>query len=175
MPAYLYLRGMARATIKVIQALRETASQLERSSRYQWGHMGSCNCGFLAQVVTRQTAPAIHQAAMLGRGDWNEQLNDYCPSSGLGLDTLIDELLRFGFDREDLAHLERLSDPLILAGFPDRGKDVRHNSKKDVVEYFRRWALHLETEWASRQSTIAIMGVEEESEKGYSLLAGCPG
>ena len=166
---------MAQATIPVIEALREAAAALERTSKYQWGHMGNCNCGFLAQVVTRKSAPAIHQAAMQGHGDWSEQLNDYCPASGLGLDLLIDELLLFGFDREELAHLERLSDPRVLAEFPGGGTYLCHNNKKDVIDYFRRWALHLETKWANDQSPPEITSVVTESEKVCSPLVDCPG
>lgn len=170
-----YLRDMALATIRVIEALREAASRLEQAPGYQWGHMGNCNCGFLAQVVTGQAAPAIHQAAMRGHGDWTEQLNDYCPSTGLGLDALIDDLLDFGFEREDLAHLERLTDPIVLSSFPGGGRFLCHNNKRDVIEYYIRWALSLEAEWASSQAPIDINVFEAEVEKSHSPLVGCPG
>ena len=40
---------MAKATPVLIEALRKTAKKLEKGARYQWGHMGCCNCGNLAQ------------------------------------------------------------------------------------------------------------------------------
>lgn len=166
---------MAQATIQVIEALREAATRLEYSQGYQWGHMGNCNCGFLAQVVTGQSAPAIHQAAMQGYGDWSEQLNDYCPSTGLGITAVIDQLIAFGFERDDLAHLERLTGPIVIATFPESGKFLCHNNKKDVIEYYRRWALCLETEWASAQPPIDLNACEAEIEKVRSPLACCPG
>lgn len=142
---------MARTEISVIEALREAARRLEKSASYQWGHMGQCNCGFLAQVVTRKSAGEIHERAMRGHGDWSEQLNDYCPSTGLPMDELIAELLAFGFDREDLRHLERLSDAQVLATMPDRGIHLRHNRKEDVVAYLRAWSGILESRWVEGQ------------------------
>jgi hypothetical protein len=153
---------VAQATIRVIEALREAATRLEYSPGYQWGHMGNCNCGFLAQVVTGQSAPAIHQSAMQGHGDWSEQLNDYCPATGLGINALIDKLIEFGFDRYDLAHLERLTDPIVLDTFPEGGKFLCHNNRLDVIEYYRRWALCIETEWASEQPPIDFNVCEAE-------------
>jgi hypothetical protein len=142
---------MARTEISVIEALREAARRLEKSASYQWGHMGQCNCGFLAQVVTHKSAGEIHDRAMRGHGDWSEQLNDYCPSTGLPLADLIEELLTFGFDREDLRHLERLSDPEVLAELPGRGINLMHNRKEDVVAYLRAWSGLLESRWVDGQ------------------------
>ena len=68
--------NMAKATPFLIEAIRNTARSLEKSEKYQWGHMGSCNCGHLAQELTRLNASEIHQRAMQKYGDWNEQLND---------------------------------------------------------------------------------------------------
>jgi hypothetical protein len=142
---------MAEPSIPVIEALRNAAQRLQKSGAYQWGHMGHCNCGFLAQVVTQKTADEIHTRAMHGHGDWSEQLNDYCPSTGLPMDDLIDELLSFGFERDDLRHLERLSDPQVLSRMPDRGIGLKHNRKEDVIAYLRAWSGHLESLWVSKQ------------------------
>jgi len=132
---------MAKVSVEVIQALRDTASRMRTSSEYQWGHMGACNCGFLAQEVTRMTKKEIHTRAMEGHGDWNEQLNDYCSNSGLRMDDLISELLNFGFDINDLRHLEKLSDPEVLL-YVDR--HLSHNKKSDVITYLDGMARLLE-------------------------------
>ena len=137
---------MAKATWEVIAALRSTAERLAKSADYQWGHMGSCNCGFLAQEVTHLKKDEIHKRAMQRYGDWNEQLNDYCPSSGLLMDNLISDLLSFGFDISDLKNLERLSDPAILQSIPPETRNLRHNNKADVILYFHQWATVLEDE-----------------------------
>jgi hypothetical protein len=136
---------MANCTLPVIEALRATAQRLSTQAPYQWGHMGSCNCGHLAQTVTRLNKADIHARAMQRYGDWDQQLRDYCPASGLPLDEVIDEMLAVGFTRADLAHLERLSDPAIRAGIPlERRQTLRHNYRDDVVLYLRTWARQLE-------------------------------
>jgi len=135
---------MAKSTLLLFGALRATARQLEKSSHYQWGHMGSCNCGFLAQEITKLSKSEIHSRAMQRYGDWNEQLNDYCPTSGLPFDNIIDELVRAGLDIDDLKHLERLSDAAILSTL---GTDcLRHNQKEDVIAYLLAWAEKMETD-----------------------------
>ena len=138
---------MAKATFEIIEAIRGTAQSLASSSYYQWGHMGACNCGFLAQQVTSLTKKDIHSAAMEGHGDWREQLNDYCPTSGLKMDLLISNLLDFGFDIDDLTHLERLSDPKVLACIPVESRNLIYNNKDHVMMYLlamaQRWEVKL--------------------------------
>ena len=136
---------MAKASFELIAALRQTATNLQKGAPYQWGHMGSCSCGHLAQELTRFNKAEIHQRALLSRsGDWNEQLIDYCPTSGLPLDDVISELLRAGLDIDDLKHLERLSDPQILHQLPSDERYLRHNHRNDVVKYLQSWAQLLE-------------------------------
>lgn len=131
---------MAKATIEISAALRNTARKIETSRDYQWGNMGACNCGFLAQEITKLRKEEIHFRAMERYGDWNEQLNDYCPTSGLRIDNIISDILAFGFDADDLKHLERLSDPAILKTLPLEDRYLVHNSREDVVKYLRAWA-----------------------------------
>ena len=136
---------MASPSLSVIEALRTTAQRLSTQAPYQWGHMGSCNCGHLAQTITRLSKADIHARALERYGDWNQQLHDYCPSSGLPIDEVIDEMLAAGFTRADLAHLERLSAPDIRAAIPaERRQALRHNYRDDVVLYLRTWARLLE-------------------------------
>lgn len=137
---------MAKASSAIIQILRKTAITIETSTRYQWGHMGACNCGFLAQEITQLTQAEIHRRALMRHGDWTEQLNDYCPINGLPFDDIISELLNVGFDSDDLKHLEKLSDPKIIRLLPPAERILLHNSKKDVVLYLRLWANLLEEE-----------------------------
>ncbi|MFD2515622.1 hypothetical protein ACFSRY_17240 [Pontibacter locisalis] len=137
---------MARCSIEMIEALRETASRLHKGANYQWGHMGSCNCGHLAQTITKYSKGKIHGAAMWRYGDWREQLRDYCPHSGLPMDEVIDQMLDFGFTRQELAHLETLSDPIILDNLPQERRHLKHNQRDDVVLYLTTWAKLLETQ-----------------------------
>lgn len=141
---------MAKESIQIIEVLRNTAKKLSSSPNYQWGHMGSCNCGFLAQEITQFTSAEIHKRAMQKYGDWNEQLNDYCPTSGLLMDDLITTILDFGFDSDDLKHLEKLSDKRILSRLPIESRYLNHNNKSHVVIYLNTWARLLEENLASK-------------------------
>jgi hypothetical protein len=136
---------MAKHSPSVIQLLRTTAQQLEISADYQWGHMGSCNCGFLARNITHLPKNEIHSLAMQRTGDWSEQLNDYCPGSGLLMDNIISDMITFGFETDDLKHLERLSDRTILQSLPPGKRNLRHNVKADVIEYIKAWSILLES------------------------------
>jgi hypothetical protein len=134
----------------LITALRRTAEKLREGASYQWGHMGSCNCGNLAQELTTLTRGEIHANALAaGRGDWNEQLNDYCPTSGLPMDQLIADMLSAGLSADDLKHLERLSDRQVLVRLPEGKRYLRHNFRDDVVLYLVTWASLLEEQMLS--------------------------
>ena len=136
---------MARPNLDLIAALRRTARKINDGAPYQWGHMGSCNCGNLAQELTKLTKAEIHAHALAnGRGDWNEQLYDYCPTSGLPMDLLLNEMIEAGLDPDDMKHLERLSDVRILYRLPEGKRHLRHNFRNDVVLYINEWANMLE-------------------------------
>lgn len=152
---------MAKAKPELIAALRRTASKLQKNSPYQWGHMGSCNCGHLAQEITSLSKKEIHARALRSRsGDWNEQLIDYCPTSKLPMDEVISEMLSAGLDREDLMHLEKLSDPAIIQRLPLHQKHLLHNKREDVVLYFETWANLLEEQWYQSQPLALPLEVE---------------
>ena len=64
----------------LIAALRSTARRLEGGARYRWTHMGSCNCGHLAQTLTRLPREEIHRLALERAGDWGEQARSRQPT-----------------------------------------------------------------------------------------------
>ena len=137
---------MAIPSLKIIDALRKTANQLHSGSRYEWGHMGSCNCGNLAQTITSFTRAEIQKYALEKRGDWSEQLVEYCPTSGFPMDLIIEKMIDFGFSKQDLRHLEWLSDQEIVAEvLKDKsGTNLSRNSKQDTILYIKTWANLLE-------------------------------
>lgn len=133
---------MANPSLKIIEALRKTAAQLENGNRYEWGHMGSCNCGNLAQTITSFSRAEIQKYALQKTGDWSEQLIDYCPTSGLPMDLIIEKMTNFGFTRQDLRHLEWLSDTDILNKIGV--SYLNRNLKSDTILYIKSWANLLE-------------------------------
>jgi hypothetical protein len=137
---------MALASPRLVQLLLNTANRLENSPTYQWGHMGACNCGHLAQEVTQLSKAQIHARAMERYGDWSTQVRDYCPDSGLAIDDIIGALLAEGLSTRDLEQLEWLSDDKVLRLMPADRRHPERNKKDDVVLYLRAWAALLEAE-----------------------------
>jgi hypothetical protein len=137
---------MAVPSLHIIDALRKTANQLQNGSRYEWGHMGSCNCGNLAQTITTFSRAEIQKQALQKPGDWSEQLVEYCPSSGLPMDMIIEKMIDFGFTKQDLRYLEWLSDEIIVKEALKSGSQTHltRNSKQDTILYMRTWANLLE-------------------------------
>lgn len=135
---------MAKPSVDLIVAIRTTADKTISHQKYQWGHMGCCNCGLLAQEITRISPSEIHQWAMDKPGDWNEQCDLYCPTSGLPMDTLITRLLDSGLDIDDLKNLENLSDWKVLQQLPQANRYLQRNNREDVGLYLRTWAYLLE-------------------------------
>ena len=133
---------MAQPTLQIIDALRKTVTQLENGNRYEWGHMGSCNCGNLAQTITSFSRAEIQKFALEKQGDWSEQLTDYCPTSGFPMDLMIQKMIDFGFTKQDLHHLEWLSDTDILLKM--NVSYLNRNLKSDTILYLKTWANMLE-------------------------------
>jgi len=154
---------MAIPSLPLIAAIRSTAKNLAESSTYQWGHMGQCNCGFLAQAITFKSDADIHAAAMNKAGDWSEQLRDYCPNSGLPIDTIIDQLTQYGLSTQDLINLERLEDSNVRMRLVNKD-ELNHNNKADVSRYMNAWADLLEDEFlkiARNDNARAIKGLNK--------------
>lgn len=139
---------MALATWEIVTALRKTAQKLKEENTYQWGHMGACNCGNLAQTITSYTKAEIHQYALAAReGDWSEMAEEYCQISGLPLDMMIASMINKGFSLDDFKNLEYLSDKKVLSLIPKEKRDhLQHNKKEDVILYLNTWAQMLENE-----------------------------
>ena len=151
---------MAKANLELVSAIRRAAKAIQQGPHYQWGHMGSCNCGHLAQEITKLTKAEIHEYAMRKYGDWTEQSMDYCINSGQPLDLVISQMLEAGLEIEDLAHLEKLSDPLVLKKLTSGNRHLRHNVRNDVVLYMQTWANLLE-EHLTEQITLPSLEREK--------------
>lgn len=130
---------MARPSRDLVSALRSTADRIAAAS-YQWGHMGVCNCGHLAQAATGLTPAEIHSAALVREGDWERQANDYCPTSGELIDHILAAMFSLGLTPEDVRNLEKLSDDSVLRRLPSGRRYLRFNRREDVIEYMRTWA-----------------------------------
>jgi hypothetical protein len=124
----------------LMTALQTTARRLESGASYQWGHFGQCNCGHLAQTLLRVDHVKLHEVALQGDGDWEMIANQYCPTSGRHIDDVVTDLLDLGLTTQDLAHLEKLTDPRVLAALPGGKRWLRRNDRADVIAYMLAWA-----------------------------------
>jgi hypothetical protein len=148
-------RQMAYPNPELIAAIEKTVSKLKNGSPYQWGHMGACNCGNLAQELTKLEKGEIHSYAMQRHGDWNEQLIDYCPTSGYPMDLMITRMLDFGLTISDLGHLERLSDPTVLSEMSlEKRYSLSKNKKEDVIFYMITWSNILRNNWLNENEKV---------------------
>ena len=132
---------MATPNHELVRALRVTADHLAADTSYQWGHMGMCNCGHLAQAITGLTPAEIHASAMVRFGDWEQQAVDYCPTSGQLIDHVLAAMFSIGMHRDDVKNLEKLSDNDVVRRM---GRYPKHNRREDVVDYMRTWAAMME-------------------------------
>ncbi len=131
---------MAQYNSELITALRETARRLKSGARYEWGHMGRCNCGHLVQTVTGMSDVEIVKSIDFKLDEWTEHARDYCRGTGGKVDEIFEQLKMLGFSREDVLHLEYLSDPQILGRLNRENKHLSHNNIDDVIEYMETMA-----------------------------------
>jgi hypothetical protein len=130
---------MAKPVHRVIDALVETRQRVAEGAYYQWTHQGACNCGHLAQTLTQLSAADLHAYALEKSGDWSEHMREHCSSSGYPIDLVIQIMLDAGFTARDLARLETLSDPQILARIPAQLKPLQKNRREDLLVYLDAW------------------------------------
>ncbi len=80
-------------------------------------------------------------------GDWSEHARDYCPDSGYPLDAVITTMVKAGMNTSDIANLERLGDPNVLAYVDESLKPLDFRNKQHAVHYIRAFADMLEHRW----------------------------
>ncbi len=69
---------MAKPTLRLITALRETAQNLSSPEvTYKWSHFAHCNCGHLVRTITGLDAEAIQTRAIVHQQDWGQQARAY--------------------------------------------------------------------------------------------------
>lgn len=141
------LTMQTRPNVKLIDALRETARRLNGGADYNWCHMGRCNCGHLAQTITRMSPAEIHERALMKAGDWSNQTLEYCTATGFTIDHIIETMITLGLTKDDIVHIERLSDQKVLRRIGlDRRIAMNHKKREDVVLYMNTFAEMLEDE-----------------------------
>ncbi|MEO7767925.1 MAG: hypothetical protein ABIS01_10880 [Ferruginibacter sp.] len=138
---------MAKPTIELIAALRETASRLQNGAFYAWGHHGACNCGNLVQAVTSFTKEEVLRYAHTGTGEWTEIAQEFCPATNAPLTLVITRLEKIGLTPVDIHNIEYLSDKAVLQNLPGGFRWLKRNNKEHVIKYLQTFANLLEDKW----------------------------
>lgn len=140
---------MATPNPILINALRRTAENLQNGARYEWGHMGRCNCGHLVQTITNMTDDELIQSVDHQLDEWSEHAKDYCTGSGSKVEDLFRKMNDYGFNYKDLQHLEYLNDPEVLKKLPEDAKHLQKNNVEDVCTYMNTMADKMEEDLAT--------------------------
>lgn len=135
---------MAKPSIKLVAALRETANRLRNGAKYSWGNHGACNCGHLLQVITPLTEGEILRYAHTGNGEWTELAEEYCGITSTPVGLLVSKLEKAGLTPVDIRHLEYLTDREVLEHLPGGFRWLKRNLREDVIVYFETFAQLLE-------------------------------
>jgi hypothetical protein len=157
---------MARATIELVNALRETAALLKDGAQYAWGNHGACNCGNLLQVVTKLGKEEIIRYAQTGTGEWTELAEEYCGVTDAPVSLLIFQLEQLGLTATDIHNLEYLEDRDVLNRLPGGFRWLKRNVKEDVIFYFETFADMLEEKLVGQIDITSLMDING----GGSLL-----
>ncbi len=139
---------MAKPSIELISALRETASRLKNGAHYAWGHHGACNCGNLVQVVCNLTQGEVIRYAHTGTGEWTELAEEYCGITNAPYTVLLSKLQDLGLTPTDIRHIEYLNDKEVLHFLQDGFRWLKRNKREDAIAYFEAFASMLEEKLA---------------------------
>ena len=131
---------MSKSNPNLVNALRETADRLQDGAKYEWGHMGRCNCGHLVQTITDMTDYEIVKSIDFELAEWTEHAKDYCTAGGHKVDDLFVALQKVGFGYQDVIHLENLSDERVLERLAGGKRYLQRNCVDDVTLYMHTLA-----------------------------------
>ena len=137
---------MAKATKQLVEALRKSADRIQSGAEYEWGHVGRCNCGHLVQAVTGKSSSQIIKGFGPALDEWTEHANDYCSTTGMPVQNMLDDLADIGFYPDDVRNLEYLSDKAVLKHPDLANRNLRRNDRDDVATYMNKLADVLEEE-----------------------------
>src|SRR5277367_4518024 len=103
--------------------LRTVAEKLEAGTlEFDWMNRSKCCCGVVAQMLLGKSSEEIGQMMPVGTqgtvASWKNIVNRTCPITGRPTESIFAQLYDAGLTRDDIIHLEYLSDPAVLALCP---------------------------------------------------------
>ena len=160
---------MAKPSIELIEALRETGRRLRNGANYSWGHHGACNCGNLLQVITPLSEGEILRYAHTAVGEWTELAEEYCGVTNSPVSLVMSRLEQAGLTPVDIRHIECLTDREVLEHLPGGFRWLKKNVREDVILYFEAFAIMLEEKLICSVS----INIEALLETPISAPASC--
>ena len=160
--------------IELAENLESTARTLRQGAPYRWTHQGRCNLGHLIQTVTGLEAAHIHRVATQAEGEWLDHAANYCATSGLAVDSLIERVLALGLTLDEVADVERLASNRVLRWLPAGRRTLDYRQRQDVVLYFETWAqvLRAEVGWAQApDDAMSVNGREYTPDPRATRIA----
>jgi hypothetical protein len=127
---------MENRKANLVNSLRTAVHALKNDTvKYDWTKQSCCNAGVVSQVVLGLTEAELiahmkpvfktikdHNKKAVAAGEkkidatWKNGIKYTCPVTGKGMPQIIQDLEAAGLSRGDIAHLEYLENPAILAG-----------------------------------------------------------
>ena len=147
-----------RTQDELTAALNKAIEQLESGAHYEWGHVGHCNCGHLVQAAFGHTPKSIYRAFGEQLGEWSEHGNLRCELSEWSVDEILESLRAIGFERQDVMHLENLSDPKILRRLPPELRYLERNRREHLILYLKTMRDLLEGTEPGGPTLVASLG-----------------
>ena len=158
---------MAKPSIELVEAFRETARRLRNGANYAWGHHGACNCGNLLQVITPLTEGEILRYAHTAVGEWTELAEEYCTTTNAPVNLIMSKLLQAGLTPIDIHNIEYLTDREVLEHLPGGFRWLKKNVREDVILYFETFADLLE----EKLIQSVKINIEELTQETNNLIA----
>ena len=170
-----------------LDVLKETLGKLNSGKfKYEWGRMGQCNCGIVSQVALGESAKQVESAFEDSqvKGPWTDNLRVFdnrsmkktCSVTGQKVFDIVKTLFNQGFTKDELIHLEWLSDPKVrqraqaigkwehqeIDQFSDhfyaiREGDSSNESRGNLKLYLAAWIQILEEKEAKKQVKETIV------------------
>jgi len=114
--------------VTLVEALTIVVTALKNDTiYYKWKDTNTCNCGLVAQAVTRTNKDELDELYLQPIASpiqvknkskfsptWSDMVAEYCPLTKEPVTEIFKKLFDAGMTREDIGHLEYLSDPEIL-------------------------------------------------------------
>lgn len=121
---------------------------------YNWSDGCKCNVGLLAQIISNESYLDLRKEKIAeypewlkfmkdnkttepGCGSWKTLINLYCGQTKPTMHGIVGEMIKSGFTKEDLIHLEYLSDDYVLSHMKD--DNLEQDKETDLIKYLKTW------------------------------------